>query len=265
MNRNKLPLRNKNIILTTSKDNINDVAKLFKQQGSSIYELPALVIQYPDNLDPLDEALLEVNNFHWVIFSSSNGIKFLDKRLRDKGTSLKQFSKKIKIAVVGEKTSETLNDYGIDANYTPPEFVAESLIENFPISGYGLSIFLPRVQTGGRSLIAEEFRNSGARVVEVPVYESKCPETIPEKTLKAIQEKIIDAIIFSSGKTVKNTAYLLEKHFGKNWLSLIDEVNLFSIGPQTSIVCNEIFGRVDRQASKYTFEGLLSVVIDNLA
>ena len=265
MTRNQLPLRNKNIILTTSKDNISEVAKLFKQKGSSIYELPALVIQYPDNLDPLDEALLEINNFHWVIFSSSNGIKFLDKRLRDKGTSLKQFSKKIKIAVVGEKTSKTLNDFGIDANYTPPEFIAESLIENFPISGYGLSIFLPRVQTGGRSLIAEEFRNSGARVIEVPAYESKCPDKIPEKTLKAIKEKIIDAIIFSSGKTVKNTAYLLEKHFGKNWLSLIDEVKLFSIGPQTSVVCKEIFGRVDKEASKYTFEGLLSVVIDNLA
>ena len=264
MSNSKLILNKKNILLTTSVDKISEVKSLFAKAGFTIYELPALIIQYPDNLDPLDDALLEINNFHWIIFSSSNGIKFLDKRLREKGTSLKQFSKTIKIAVVGEKTSETLRAFDIDADYVPPEFIAESLIENFPISGYGLRILLPRVQTGGRSLIAEEFRNSGARVLEVPAYESKCPKSIPHSTLVAIEDKIIDAIIFSSGKTVRNTSLLLKNHYGNDWLSLLDDVKLFSIGPQTSLACKEIFGRVDKEALEYTFEGLLDIAIDSL-
>ena len=263
MNNSKLLLNKKNILLTTSVDKIPEVKSLFEKAGFSIFELPALIIQYPDNLEPLDDAMLEIKNFHWIIFSSSNGIKFLDKRLREKGTSLRQFSKKIKIAVVGEKTSQTLSDFGIDADYIPPEFIAESLIENFPISGYGLRILLPRVQTGGRSLIAEEFRNSGARVVEVAAYESKCPKSIPLSTLVAIEDKRIDAIIFSSGKTVKNTSLLLKNHYGNDWLSLLDNVMLFSIGPQTSLACKEIFGRVDKEAFKYTFEGLLEIAIDS--
>ena len=40
-------------------------------------------------------------------------IKFVDKRLRYFNSSLKECSKKTKIAVVGEKTSKTLNDFGI--------------------------------------------------------------------------------------------------------------------------------------------------------
>ena len=78
MTNSKLLLNKKNILLTTSVDKISEVKSLFEKAGFSIFELPALIIQYPDNLDPLDDAMLEIKNFHWIIFSSSNGIKFLD-------------------------------------------------------------------------------------------------------------------------------------------------------------------------------------------
>ena len=84
----------------------------------------------------------EINDFHWIIFSSSNGIKFVDE-IKNLNSSLKECSKKIKIAVVEEKTA-SLGDLGIEADFVPPEFVAESLIENFPISGYGLRVLLPK-------------------------------------------------------------------------------------------------------------------------
>ena len=260
----KFPLIKKNIVITRSKEKISDVKKLFQQKGAKIFDLPALIIDFPDNLDPLDDALKEINQFHWIIFSSSNGIKFVDNRLRDKGLCLKDFSKTSKIAVVGEKTSHTLMDLGIQADYIPPNFIAESLISNFPVSGYGLRILIPRVQSGGRNLIAEEFRNSGAYVLEVAAYESKCPESIPLETINAFQQNNIDAIIFSSGKTVKNSAYLLEKEFGEEWLKIFKDIKIFSIGPQTSLECKKIFGRVDKEATKYSFDGLLDVAIKYL-
>ena len=255
----ELPLANRNIIITRSKEGICDIKKLFTNKGASIYDFPAISIGDPDDLDPLDEALNEINDFHWIIFSSSNGIKFIDQRLRYFNSSLKECSKQIKIAVVGEKTAKTLDDFGIQADFIPPEFIAESLIENFPISGYGLRVFLPRVQTGGRNLIAEEFRKAGARVLEVAAYETRCPDSIPKETIDVISTGTVDAVIFSSGKTVSNSAFLLEKELGKEWLKLLDKAKLLTIGPQTSRVCKEIFGRVDRQAQKYTFEGLLDL------
>ena len=44
--------------------------------------------------------------------------------------------------------------------------------------------------------------------------------------------------------------------------SKTDQIKLLTIGPQTTKICNKIFGRVDRQAQKYTFEGLLDVAIN---
>jgi len=258
----EFPLYQKNIIITRSKDKISDVKKLFIRKGAQIFDFPAIYAGYPDDLNPLDEALREINDFHWIIFSSSNGIKFVDERLRKLNTSLKECAKKIKIAVVGEKTSLSLAELGILPDFVPPEFVAESLIENFPISGYGLRVFLPRVQTGGRNLIADEFRNSGARVVEVAAYETRCPDSIPPETINAILNKKVDAMVFSSGKTVLNSAFLLEKEFGEQWLTFLENVKLLTIGPQTSKTCKKVFGRVDREAFKYTFEGLLDAAID---
>ena len=257
-----LPLAQRKIIITRSKEGISDIKKLFTKKGAKIYDFPAISIGDPDDLDPLDEALNEINDFHWIIFSSSNGIKFIDQRLRYFNSSLHECSKQIKIAVVGEKTAKTLDDFGIQADFIPPEFIAESLIENFPISGYGLRVFLPRVQTGGRNLIAEEFRKAGSRVLEVAAYETRCPDSIPKETIDVISNGKVDAVIFSSGKTVSNSAFLLEKELGKEWLKLLDHPKLLTIGPQTSRLCKEIFGRVDRQAHKYTFEGLLDEAIN---
>ena len=126
-----LPLDQRNIIITRSKEGILDIKKIFISKGANVFDLPAISIADPDDLNPLDEALNQINDFHWIIFSSSNGIKFVDKRLRYFNSSLKECSKKTKIAVVGEKTSKTLVDFGIKADFIPPEFVAESLIDNF--------------------------------------------------------------------------------------------------------------------------------------
>tara|TARA_Y100000589_G_C27099425_1_gene607381 strand:- start:205 stop:999 length:795 start_codon:yes stop_codon:yes gene_type:complete len=260
----KFPLINKNIVITRSKDQISDVKDLFQSKGAKIFDLPALIIEYPENLDPLDNALKTINEFHWIIFSSSNGIKFVERRLRDMGLCFKECSKNLKIAVVGEKTAKALKNLGLEADYIPPDYIAESLVKYFPISLYGLKILIPRVQSGGRNFIAENFRNSGAHVIEVPAYESKCPEFIPRATVDAFKRKAIHAIIFSSGKVVRNSAYLLQKEFGNDWLEILNNIKLFSIGPQTSAACKKVFGRIDREATLYSFEGLLDVTINYL-
>jgi len=257
-----LPLNQRNIIITRSKEGIIDIKKIFINKGANIYDFPAISIDDPDDLNPLDEALNQINDFHWIIFSSSNGIKFVDKRLRYLNSSLKECSKKTKIAAVGEKTAKTLSDFGIKADFVPPEFVAESLIDNFPISGYGLRVFLPRVQTGGRDLIADQFRKAGARVFAVAAYETRCPDSIPENTIEVIASRKVDAILFSSGKTVSNSSFLLKKTFGEKWLRYFEQTKLVTIGPQTTKICKNIFGRVDSQAQKYTFEGLLDEAIN---
>ena len=198
------------------------------------------------------------------MFSSANGVQAVDGRLQRIGQSLARRPQGLKIACVGRKTARALRELGCDADFIPPDFVADSLIEHFPVSGWGLTMLLPRVQSGGRTVLADAFGEAGVRVVEVAAYESRCPDGIPEDTAAAIGAGDVDAIAFSSGKTARHTAQLLAHTFGDDWITRLEHVKLISIGPQTSQHCRACFGRVDGEADPHDLDGLVRCCVQTM-
>lgn len=252
------PLQGHTIAVTRAEQQLGEARRLFEQAGAAVLDLPALVIGPPDTWGPLDDALAELDAFHWLVFSSSNGVEAVEQRLRQLGGGLASRPRSLKIAAVGRKTAAVLENFGAPADFVPPAFVADSLIEHFPVSGWGQRLLLPRVQSGGRTLLAEAFAEAGARVVEVPAYESRCPAALPERTAAALEAGRVSAITFSSGKTVRHSGQLLEGHFGAHWRQRLETVALVSIGPQTSLACRELLGRVDAEANPHDLEGLVA-------
>ena len=252
------PLQGRVIAVTRAEQQLGEARRLFEQAGATVLDLPALVIGPPDTWGPLDDALAELEEFHWLVVSSANGVEAVEQRLRRLGSGLAHRPRGLKIAAVGRKTAARLEALGAPADFVPPQFVADSLIDHFPVSGWGLRLLLPRVQSGGRTLLAEAFGEAGARVVEVAAYESRCPEALPAATAEALAAGALDALTFSSGKTVQHTAQLLERHFGESWRRTLEGVALVSIGPQTSQTCVQALGRVDAEASPHDLDGLVA-------
>ncbi len=259
-----LPLKGKTVVITRSQDQQAEARSLFEGRGARVLDLPALVIVPPDEWRFLDDSLQEINRFHWIIFSSSNGVMAVEKRLQLIGTSLALLSKSLKIAAVGRKTARLLESLDAIPDFVPPEFVADSLINNFPVSVLGLRFLIPRVQTGGRNLLAKELATAGAHVVEVPAYESKCPTEIPRNTLLELTNTKVDAVLFTSAKTAAHTAHLLKEALGIDWQRILFGVKIISIGPQTSLSCRKYFNRVDQEANQHDLEGLLEVCIQSI-
>jgi len=257
----ELPLNGRTVVLTRAQEQMGEAHNLFKAKGAKIFDMPALVIGPPDNWDPLDNALEELDDFHWIVFSSSNGVRAVEERLQKLGQTLANKRNHLKIAAVGKKTAVSLKNLGIVPDFVPPRFVADSLVENFPVSGLGLKMLVPRVQSGGRTLLTEAFGEAGVKVVEVAAYESSCPDAIPRETIKAFTDREVDAMIFTSAKTAAHTAQLLFKSFGSEWKSNLDAINLISIGPQTSLSCKKYFNKVDQEADPHDLEGLLNACI----
>ena len=257
-----MTLIDKKIIITRAQEQISEAREIFSSNGAVVFDLPSLVIGPPDDWRPLDDALKKIDRYDWIIFSSANGVKNVDERMRNTGLSLSDVSRTIKIAAVGRKTASLLSDMDAKISFVPPTFVADSLVEHFPQSQKGLKLFIPRVQTGGRSILSDYFKLNGAEVTEVAAYESSCPQEIPQITIDALNRGEIDIIAFTSGKTVINTVSLFKKYFGKNWYKLIEKIKIVSIGPQTSEICKKFIRKPDNEASPHDLDGLLNSCLE---
>lgn len=246
----------KTILITRAQNQQGETKTLLEQKGARVLELPALVITPPDSWGPLDDALSDLEHFHWIIFSSINGVNSVEQRLNVLGSSLSAMPKTLKIASVGRKTGQALEKHGLKIDFVPPENVADSLISHFPVSGWGLRILIPRVQSGGRTILAEAFGEAGVRVVEVAAYESSCPNDLPAETKSALIKEKVEIIAFTSSKTVRHSADLLKGIFGTQWFEKTKKIKLVSIGPQTTLTCKSIFKRVDAEANPHDLIGL---------
>ena len=262
MKHTEMSLTDKKIIITRAQEQTSEARKIFRKNGAEVFDLPSLVIGPPDDWAPLDDALKKISTFDWIIFSSANGVRNVEDRMREIGLSLSKISKTIQIAAVGRKTASLLSDMDAEISFVPPSFVADSLLDYFPQNQKGLKLFIPRVQTGGRSILSDSFKLKGAEVTEVAAYESSCPKDIPQKTIDALNSGQIDIIAFTSGKTVINTVSLFNKYFGGNWVKLIEKIKLVSIGPQTTISCKKLIRKPDKEAEPHDLEGLLKACLE---
>ncbi|MGB3208462.1 MAG: uroporphyrinogen-III synthase [Crinalium sp.] len=253
---NDAPLAGKTILVTRSAGQSSQFSDRLKREGATVIEMPTLEIGHPSSWEALDSAIANLNTFDWLILTSANGVEYFFARLGAQGIYTYALAN-LKIAVVGKKTAVYLKQHGIQADFIPPDFTADSLVEHFPEQLAGKKVLFPRVETGGREVLVKELTAKGAEVIEVAAYESRCPSAIAHDALDALQRQQVDIITFASSKTVKNFYQLVEAAGGVS----LNPVAIASIGPQTSETCHQLLGKVDIEAEEYTLEGLTQAVI----
>lgn len=260
------PLSGKTILVTRAAGQSSQFSQMLQQVGATVVEMPALEIRPPSTWEPLDRAIAHLHRFDWLILTSVNGVNYFIQRLNDLGHSIQDLNS-LKIAVVGKKTASGLKRLGLQPDFIPPDYVADSLVHHFPEGDClaNLKILFPRVESGGRDVLVQELTAAGAVVTEVPAYESGCPRAIAPEALNALKHRNIDIVAFASSKTVKCFCELIAQASQDNVLEKLDVLAthfcIASIGPQTSASCRDVLGRVDVEAQEYTLEGLTSALL----
>jgi len=244
-------LTGKTILVTRAAGQSGEFTQLLQQAGASVLEMPALEIGAPSSWNGLDGAIARLPDFDWLILTSTNGVDAFFERL----TLNPQPISELKIAVVGKKTAQRLQQQGREPDFIPPDYVADALVAHFPESPMGKQMLFPRVETGGREVLVAELTAKGAHVTEVAAYQSQCPTTIAPAILTALDRSQVDVITFASSKTVK----CFQKLVGRDRIAHLTSC-IASIGPQTSKTCQDVFGRVDVEATEYTLAGLTEAI-----
>ncbi len=250
------PLTGKLILVTRAASQSEQFCRLLQEVGAQVMEVPALEVTAPSTWVPLDQALGQLPLFSWLVVTSANGVEFFFQRLRFLGIDNQSLAG-LKVAAVGEETARRVAQQGVNVDFVPREFVADTLGEEFPGPLEGQLVLFPRVETGGREALSQTLQERGALVREVPAYQSRCVPELSPAALTALNAHQVDVITFASAKTVR----CFRQQLGGT-LNLLQGVKIASIGPQTSAACQQLLGRVDMEASPYTFAGLTQAIVE---
>lgn len=252
------PLFGKRVLVTRARAQASNLSSLLAKQGAEIIEFPAIEIQPPKSYQKLDQAIEEIAEYDWIVFTSVNGVDYFSDRLVLKDRDWRDL-KGLKICAIGPKTAERLSELGLKIDYVPPEYRAEGIIEGLKERDIaGKKILLARAAVA-RDILPGELEALGAKVTVAPTYQTVIPKVDQVGTESLLQGDKIDLITFTSSSTVKN--------FKKLWESLGD-TDIFAkaltacIGPITANTAKEEGFLIDIQAKEYTIEGLVQAILD---
>jgi uroporphyrinogen III methyltransferase/synthase len=249
----QLPLFGKKIVVTRAQEQAAELSDRLRALGAEPQELPVISLEPPADPGPLDRTIENLSSYHWLIFTSVNGVRFFLNRLDQSQHDLR--SLKARICAIGPATRKAIEDLHLKVDLMPEEYVAESLIKAFASQSLaGQRVLLPRAAVA-RDVIPAELAKLGAQVDVVEAYRNVVP---PNAAARAHQifssEKPPDWITFTSSSTVKNLLAIAGRE-------ALQGVRIASIGPATSSTLCAQGLKVDAEAKQFTVDGLVEAIL----
>jgi uroporphyrinogen-III synthase len=241
------PLAGKRILVTRPRRQADDLFALLKAEGAETILFPTIEISPLDDTTQLENALhgLAAGDYNWVIFTSVNGVTACQACLQKNGQGINVFER-AHVAAIGPSTAQALRSLGVRVDFVPQEYVAERILDGLGDVA-GQRILLPRAEIA-RPALAEGLAAAGARVDEIPVYQTLQPAPDPAG-LEALRQGV-DAITFTSSSTVRNFVSL-------TGTDTIGPAIVACIGPITAGTARELGLPVHVVADEYTIPGLV--------
>ena len=244
------PLFGVRILVTRPGEQAEALAELFSDLGAEVRYQPAIEISEPADWGPVDHALQRLDQYQWLVFSSSNGVCFLLNRLEEKHGDLRKLGN-IRLAAIGPGTAAELRRYRLCADVVPDPYRAEALAEALAPGARGWRFLLARASRG-REVLAEKLVAAGALVEQVVVYRSIDVEKAEPEVASALAAGRIDWITVTSSVIARSLARL----FGED----LRRAKLASISPITSEAIRRLGFEPAVEAAEYTMEGLVRAI-----
>jgi uroporphyrinogen III methyltransferase/synthase len=259
----KKPLFGKRIVVTRAREQASSFLAGLSELGAECIEFPTIKIIRPTNWRELDRAIKCLNDYHWVVFTSVNGVKYFFERLGAVGKDVREL-KGIKVGAIGSKTAEAIQERGIGPDLVPDEYRAKAVVEAFKHRRVkGKRILLPRAAET-RELLPEELEKMGARVDAVKAYRTVKPDSEKAKVKDLLEKGGIHMVTFTSSSTVGNFVKMFEAE-GDKFLKWMERVAVACIGPVTTRTAEERGLTVSTVAPEYTIEALTRAIVDYFA
>ena len=254
----KRPLFGRRVVVTRRSEQAGGFTQRLMELGADVLEVSTIKITRPKETDAIVDALLGLNAYDWLVFTSVNGVTaFFDiffrrfQDMRDIGG--------VRIAAVGPATAAKLRELHLQVDLTPDEFTGKKIATAFEkfqtIENLKMCLLRAEVATPDLPKALEEL---GAIVDDIAIYKTVAETEDPAGAGATLLESGADWITFTSGSTVE--------HFHARFdlpklLKKFPQIKLASIGPETSKAIRALGLELALEAKEHTTEGLLAALL----
>lgn len=249
------PLFGQRVVVTRSRNQSPELTSRLTELGAEVLEVPCIRIGPPTHLANVADALLELNSYDWLVFTSPNGVTaFFDlffkafKDTRDIGG--------VRIAAIGPGTAAKLRELHLQVDLMPEEAIGSKIAKAFDQyeTIENLRICLLRAEVANPEL-PKALEELGAVVDDIACYKTVAETEDATGHAATLLEGGADWITFTSASTVE--------HFHVRFdlpalLKKFPQTKLASIGPETSKALATLAIKPTVEARQHTIEGLVA-------
>ena len=249
------PLFGQRIVVTRSRDQASQLSGQLRERGADVLEIPTIKFTAPSQLQDLADALLELNAYDWLVFTSPNGVMAFFQHFFKAFDDLRDIGG-VRIAAVGPGTAAKLKELHLKVDLMPDEALASKIAAAF--AKYenieNLKICLLRAEVANPDL-PKALEEMGAIVDDIACYKT-VPETEdPTGAAARLLESGADWITFTSSSTVENFHARFDL---PALLKKFPQIKLASIGPETSKALQSLGLKPAVEAKEHTTDGLVA-------
>lgn len=251
------PLAGRRIVVTRPREQAPALVERLEAAGASVLTTPTIAIEPPDSWDPLDRALERLPEYHWVVFTSVNGVAMVLHRLAERGRAATAVTR-TRVAAIGPATAEALRAWGVVPEVVPEEYVAEGLAARLRDRIHpGDRVLLPRAAET-RDVLVRELEAMGARIDEVAAYRTRPVAAAGHELRAALGDGQVDMMTFASSSAVRHFSALFAP---ADLAALMMGVAVACIGPVTAQTAIQLGLVVRVVPDEYTIPALARAIV----
>ncbi len=247
----QLPLFGRRIVVTRAREQAGTLSQSLHALGAEVIELPTIEIRPAPDYAALDRAIAALPAYDWLIFTSTNGVRFFLERLDAGASDLRAI--RGRICAIGPATREALERFHLKVDVMAEQYVAEGLLAALSAHDLkGARVLIARAAVA-RDTLPTELTRRGALVDVVEAYRTLPPDDLAVRAVSHLARKP-DWITFTSSSTARNLVNAIGA-------AALQNVRTASIGPVTSATLRELGVPVTIEAATYTIPGLIDAIL----
>ncbi|GIW80991.1 MAG: uroporphyrinogen III methyltransferase [Gemmatales bacterium] len=251
------PLFGRRVLVTRPRHQASDLIRRLEELGAVCWSLPVVEIREPLDWSPVDEALSQLQEFDWLVFTSRNGVEAFFSRLRKIGLDLRALAS-TRIAVIGPATAEAVRRFYLEPDLIPAEFRSENLSQELREQVAGKRVLLARADRG-RPLLFDQLAEV-ASVTQIAVYAQVDDIDIHSEAYRLVCAGEMEFVFVTSSNIARGFFGALDEA-GKQAVQT-GRVKIVSISPVTSATVQELGFPVAAEAKEFTTEGMIAALLD---